>query len=807
MRVGGRAAGLAAAAGLAVGLVATSTPVLAAPTSATSPAPVAPAASLADRLAPRPSTGLSAPLLSGAALEPGVLLVTTTGRAATDRVASGRVWRGGAGRALGGRVARVQVAPGRERAAAAALAADPGVVAVERSRRLTSLARPDDPLYDAQWSHQLTGIESAWGAIGVGGPDTTVAVLDDGVDARHPDLVQRVREQRTFAGGASALRRTGTDNRQCDSSHGTHVAGIVGAQGSDGAGVSGVLWDVALLDYAVFTEDGAGCGASEADVVAALQTAARAGVDVVNLSLGSPGGTCSTAFQTAIDAARAAGAVVVAAAGNSQLEAPGETSVPASCNGVISVGAVTADGRVADYSSNNRFVDVVAPGGNSRTSFTDGVLSTVGDNGHDWREGTSMAAPYVSGLAALLRSARPSLTPDQVEGLIEAGAETGDGRDGAYGWGLVSAERTAQALVRGDRPRPATDPAFPVGGDGGPLQAPTPGAPQVFRVDAGTGATSAVPQAVAMSTSAFEPGTATHAVLARADVFADALAGSSLTLGLGPLLFSGSSGALPRATREELLRTLPYGSTVYLLGGGTALPASLETELAALGFRPQRLAGATREATAVVIARELAARRRAAGFADNGVVLLATSGNWPDAVAAGSLGAYYGLPILVTSPTSLHPATADGLRELSPTGLLVLGGPTAVSDPVFAEAAGYARSEPGDAVRLAGADRYGTAVQIATFFEDALAGGGVSPRCVVGANVVRADGWAHVLSASPLAGAYGCVVVPFAGPAGDSLPPVAREYVLGFGIDGVLAGDVDVMSEAAAADLQALLQR
>ena len=763
--------------------------------------------SLADRLAPRPASGLSSPLLSGAGLEPGVLLVTTTGRAATDRIASGRGWRGGAGRALGGRVARVQVAPGREEAAAAALAADPGVVAVERSRRMTSLARPDDPLYDAQWAHQLTGVETAWETIGVGNPGTVVAVLDDGVDARHPDLVRRVKEQRTFAGGVNSLRRTGTDNRRCDSSHGTHVAGIVGGQGNDGAGVSGVLWDVSLLDYAVFTADGAGCGASEADVVAALTAAATAGVDVVNLSLGSPGGACSTAFQTAIDAARAAGAVVVAAAGNSQLESPGTASVPASCNGVISVGAVTSDGRVADYSSANRYLDVAAPGGNSRASLTDGILSTVGDYGHDWLEGTSMAAPYVSGIAALLRSADPSLTPDQVEGLIEAGAETGDGRNASYGWGLVSAARSARALVRGDRPRPATDPVFPVGGDGGPLQTPTPGAPQVFRVDAGTGVTAAVPQAVAMSQAAFQAGKATHAVLARADVFADALAGSSLTLGLGPLLFSGPTGALAPATRKELLRTLPSGATVYLLGGQTALPVSIEGELVALGLRPQRLAGATREATAVVIARTLAERRRAAGFADNGVVLLATSGNWPDAVAAGSLGAYYGLPILVTPSTTLHPATADGLRELSPTGLVVLGGPTAISDHVFAQAAGWARSAPGDVVRLAGADRYGTAIQIATYFEDALAGGGVSPRCVIGANIVRADGWAHVLSASPLAGAYGCVVVPFTGVAGDGLPTATRDYVRGFGIDGVLAGDVDVLTDPAAAALQALLKR
>ena len=133
----------------AVGLVVASSPVLAAPEDALA------GRAVADRLAPRPAGALSSSLLSGPALEPGVLLVTTTGRAATDRVVAGRVWRGGAGRVLGGRVARVDVPPGREQAAAAALAANPDVVAVERSRRLTSLARPDDPLYDAQWAHRL----------------------------------------------------------------------------------------------------------------------------------------------------------------------------------------------------------------------------------------------------------------------------------------------------------------------------------------------------------------------------------------------------------------------------------------------------------------------------------------------------------------------------------------------------------------------------------------------------------------------------------------------------------------------------
>jgi putative cell wall-binding protein len=326
-------------------------------------------------------------------------------------------------------------------------------------------------------------------------------------------------------------------------------------------------------------------------------------------------------------------------------------------------------------------------------------------------------------------------------------------------------------------------------------------------VSAGTGRTAALAQAVAVSRTTFEDGTAEHAVLARADVFADALAGSSLTLGLGPLLFAESTGALPPSTRTELVRALPRGATVYLLGGAAALPVPLEAELARLGFRPHRLAGADRESTAAAVARELVVRRRAADFPDNGTAVLATADNWPDAVAAGAMAAYYGLPVLLTPTARLHPATARALRELRPSGLLVLGGPTAVSPATHAAAVSAAGLPARSGVRLAGGDRYGTAVALAEFFEEALAVEGVSPRCVVAVNVVRQDGWAHVLSASPLAGAYGCVVVPVQGPDGDRLPAVTRAYVSGLQVDAVLAGDQDVVSAAAGRELGVLLAR
>jgi len=757
---------------------------------------------------------------------PGVLLVTTTGdgalagvRAAAERLAAAAAAGTGTGRAastgtrsLSGRVAQVDVVPGDEEAAAAVLAAQPGVVAVEPARYRHQLASSSDPLYPRQWAHRLGRVEPAWD-VTTGSAAVKVAVIDSGVDARHPDLRGNVTSQQVFSAGTVRSVATGSDNRQCGGDHATHVAGIVGARGDDGVGVAGVAWSVSLLDLAVFTPSGAGCAASDADIIGAIRAATRSGADVINLSLGGavPEPACSTAYQTVIDEARAAGVVVVAASGNSELDrsTAGQAFVPASCNGVVSVGAATVTGVRAPYSTTNPQLDLVAPGGDSTTGLGDGVLSTTGDGGHGWYAGTSMAAPYVAGTAALLLAVDPALTPDQVEGLLEAGArDVGTaGRDPQHGWGLVDTGRSVRLAAAGTRPVPAPDPVFPVGGSGAddPAAPPSTG-PQVFRVSAGTGVTSAVPQAVAMSRAVFADGAATHAVLARRDVAADALAGSSLGLGLGPLLFASSTGPLPTSTRAELLRVLPPGRRVFLLGGPDALPATLEAELSAMGLVAVRVAGRDREQTAVAVATQVDRLRAEQGLPDQEVVFLTTGSNWPDAVTAGSLGAYFGVPILLTAPGALHPDTAQALRARQPAVLLVLGGSSAVDDATFAAAATAAGTGTEDTVRIAGPDRYATAVRLAELFEAVLASTGVSPRCVIAANLVRADGFAHVLSATSMAGAFGCVVVPAEGPSGDRLPAVTRQHVSGFGVDGILAGDRDVLAEATGSDLSGLLQ-
>lgn len=192
------------------------------------------------------------------------------------------------------------------------------------------------------------------------------------------------------------------------------------------------------------------------------------------------------------------------------------------------------------------------------------------------------------------------------------------------------------------------------------------------------------------STSVIEPYLGSWAVIVRDDNFADALAGSSLGFGQGPLLFtySPTSGPalgqdhtrLAAATTQELLRTVPRGRNVYVLGGTAAIDAGVEDHLRELGYVPVRLAGPSREGTAAAVARET--RRLVVEYAedhpefhDTNMVLIANRDNWPDAVLAGQVGAFWGMPILLTSATGPgHPETMAALMEIRPQAINFIGG-------------------------------------------------------------------------------------------------------------------------------------
>jgi subtilisin len=205
-----------------------------------------------------------------------------------------------------------------------------------------------------------------------------VAVIDTGVDCSHPDL------QCDFSQGANILD-PGADPMD-DNEHGTHVSGTIAGRGN-GSGLLGVAPQATIIPVKVLDKDGAG---SLSDIVKGINWATKAGVDVINMSLG--GDTGSAALERAVNKALKAGIVIVAAAGNS---GPGPDTVgyPGGYPGVIAVAASDSSDKVAKFSSRGDAVAVIAPGVD--------VKSTVPGGGYATESGTSMASPHVAGLAAL----------------------------------------------------------------------------------------------------------------------------------------------------------------------------------------------------------------------------------------------------------------------------------------------------------------------------------------------------------------------------------------------------------------------
>ncbi|WP_370324901.1 S8 family serine peptidase [Euzebya sp.] len=538
---------------------------------------------------------------------------------------------------------------------------------------------------------------------------------------------------------------------------------------------------------------------------------------MVNLSLGGPAASCPTALQAVIDAAIEAGTAVVSSAGNAGDATP---NIPASCNGVISVGAVGPDASVARYSTTNDYVDVVAPGGAAAEGLTAAteVLTTSWWLSGARTEplmpvtGTSFATPYVAGLLGLVRAVAPELTPAQLESLLESTAtDLGPaGRDDDSGWGLATGAAVIAAAAGEPVADPAPDPDFPVG-DAGPLR---PGGDvPVVRVSAGEVPTEPITQAVAVSATLFADAGATEearvpaawAVVARSDDYADALAGSTLTLGAAPLLFTPSDGRLAGPTATELQRVLAAGSPVYLLGGPAAVPAAVEDDIRALGLTPVRLAGPVREATAVAIADEVDRVLVELGIGPAPMALLVNRDDWPDAVAAGLLGAQFGYPILLTPPDEVAAVTAEALAARDLNQLLVVGGTVRVSDAAMNSAADL--SGVTTAVRLAGEERNGTVVAVSAAVEELLSETALGrPQTALAVNVRRADAYAHVLSATVPAGAATGVFIPVEGDAGDVVSDQAVGYARGLGLPLAIMGGTDVIVPDTATALEALVE-
>ncbi|MEE4184217.1 MAG: S8 family serine peptidase [Gammaproteobacteria bacterium] len=375
------------------------------------------------------------------------------------------------------------------------LQATPGVVWAEPNFRRRLQLEPSDPAYQFQWHYPLINLPAAWD-ITLGDPNVIVAVVDSGILSTHPDIAGQLIGGYDFvndpdnAGDGDGIDPDPEDpgdggNAGFSSSfHGTHVAGTVAASANNGIGVTGVAPDVRLMPLRAVGQDGgstldvrraicyaAGLSGTPGCPAVAGVPANPTPVDIINLSLG--GGSFSQTEQRAIDDIRAAGVTIVAAAGN---ESSSEPFYPAAYEGVVGVSAVTIQKALAPYSSFGDYIDIAAPGGDSSTDidgdgYGDSVLSTGGDDTlqppeftYPFFQGTSMAAPHVAGVFALMKSVNGSLQPADFDRLLAQGALTDPTQPSpwneSFGFGLINAQKavTAALLEPGGGVAPAAPP-------------------------------------------------------------------------------------------------------------------------------------------------------------------------------------------------------------------------------------------------------------------------------------------------------------------------------------------------------------
>ncbi len=304
---------------------------------------------------------------------------------------------------------------------------------------------PSDPRWDEQWGMRTIRAPAGWG-LSTGSSDVIIAIVDTGVDLSHPDLKKRLVPGYDFVDDDSRPDDVG--------GHGTHCAGIAAASANDNIGVAGVCPNCAVMPLRVMGPD----GGSASDVAKGIVWAADHGARVISLSLG--GYFASSAQEDALDYAASKGALAVAAAGNSGVDSP---HFPAYHEVCLAVGSTEQNDSRSSFSNFGSWVDVAAPG-----SY---IMSSIPGGGWEYKSGTSMATPFVAGLAGLLFS-RPGATAATVRRAIEEGAVP------VGGWvsrGRIDVRRAIEkhdaALGSGSPKPPATEQKPPSGG-GGSAKAP-----------------------------------------------------------------------------------------------------------------------------------------------------------------------------------------------------------------------------------------------------------------------------------------------------------------------------------------------
>jgi thermitase len=351
-------------------------------------------------------------------------------------------------------VTHLQVPPQAGLALLEHLRQRPDVEFAEFDSEVQAFLQPDDPYFStslasshygtvSQWGPQAVSAPSAWD-LTLGDPNVVIAIVDTGVDSSHPDLASKIVGQYSYVG----------NNAKDGFGHGTHCAGIAAAATNNDVGIAGMCPNCGILSVKVLNDQGSGY---ISDVASGITYAASHGARVISLSLGGNGRT--ETLHSALAYAVANNALPVCAMGNSGSSS--NTPEPAYWHDCLSVIATDQNGAKASFSNYGVKADVSAPGVailSTMPTYPVTLTTTYGyRTNYDALSGTSMATPMVAGIAGLVLSHNPNLTPAQVAGIIEASSGDGVSWASNLAFGVVNAYKAVSSAVHSDYNAPVAN--------------------------------------------------------------------------------------------------------------------------------------------------------------------------------------------------------------------------------------------------------------------------------------------------------------------------------------------------------------
>lgn len=553
-----------------------------------------------------------------------------------------------------------------------ALKSTPGIISAEENysrtiQGITKSSPPNDPLYAKQWPLINRNVPGAW-EMGATGQGMTIAIVDTGIDLKHPDLKGNI-----VPGYNSITGSEAAGANQDNNGHGTQVAGIAAAERND-LGIVGVAYQAKIMPIKAIGSKGVGYDDAIAE---GIIWAADHGAKIINLSLGTEDGSVSSEILSqAVSYADNKGCLLIAASGNYDPETeenPGVT-YPASDPRVLAITAANKTGEVTSYSATGPEVDLAAPGDYIPTDSWSGGEGS----GYTYSSGTSLAAPFVSGEAALIWSQHPEWSRDQVVKALEQGTEDlgSPGQDHQYGYGLVDVKLalnlTNQTLKSQSSPAVINSSGGIIevveGSTEVNLTVPAQAFDQAVNVTLeGMPAPSNLPNGASFLTPVFQVN------------WGSTPPQKMLTLKWSDPALKGDIGG--NLYRWNGSRWISLGGEIINgeAGFGLYMPGIYALGTAQNGGQQsQRFAGVTAEGTAVQISEETFATG-----ADT--VILAQVNQFPDALAGAPLAYKLQAPILLSQSTGLSEDVREEIRRLVPKTVYLLGGTAALSDQIEKE--------------------------------------------------------------------------------------------------------------------------